>query len=143
MASEEIWDFREMSGRLGCLVKARWNFEATPSGPTSPFWHLLALIAEDSPLVKVKNRSSLVAQQAVNPALSLLWPRSLLWHRFDPWPQHLLMFQVGWKKKKRFEDHYSDPVGQKNLSGCVVCQSIFLPDLRIPFSGVFQERHRH
>ena len=30
-------------------------------------------------------RSSLVAQQVKDPALSLLWLRSLLWCRFDPW----------------------------------------------------------
>ena len=28
---------------------------------------------------------SLVAQQAKDLALSLQWPRTLLWHGFDPW----------------------------------------------------------
>ena len=111
-----------MSGRL---VKARWNFEATPSGPTSPFWHLLALIAEDSPLVKVKNRSSLVAQQAVNPALSLLWPRSLLWHRFDPWPQHLLMFQVGWRKKKDLRIITATLLAKRTCRGALSAKAFF------------------
>ena len=34
--------------------------------------------------------SSLVAQQAEDPALSLLWLRPLLWHGFNPWPWELL-----------------------------------------------------
>ena len=32
-----------------------------------------------------KKRSSLMAQQVKDPVLSLLWLRSLLWSRFDPW----------------------------------------------------------
>ena len=39
--------------------------------------------------------SSLVAQQVKDPALSLLWLRSLLWHRFDPCQG------PGWGEKKR------------------------------------------
>ena len=48
--------------------------------------------------------NSLVAQQVQDPALSLQWLRSLLWHKFDPWPRS---FRVPWvqptkrKKKKK------------------------------------------
>ena len=34
-----------------------------------------------------KNQNSHVAQQVKYPALSLKWLGSLLWCRFDPWPQ--------------------------------------------------------
>ena len=36
--------------------------------------------------IMVSYRSSLAAQQVKDPALPLLRLRSLLWHRFDPWP---------------------------------------------------------
>ena len=29
-----------------------------------------------------------------DPALTLQWLRSLLWHRFDPWPRNIYMLQV-------------------------------------------------
>ena len=43
---------------------------------------------------------SLVVQQVKYPALSLQWPGSLLWHRFDPWPRNFDMLQAGPKNKK-------------------------------------------
>ena len=45
--------------------------------------------------------SSLVAQWAKDPVLSLLWLWLLLWHGFDPWPGNFCMLQAGPKKKKR------------------------------------------
>lgn len=42
--------------------------------------------------------SSLMAQWVKDQALSLLWRRSLLWHRFNPWFRNLAMPRV-WPKK--------------------------------------------
>ena len=47
--------------------------------------------------------SSLGAQWFKDLALSLLWLRSLLWHRVDPWPGNFYMPQVWPKKKKKRE----------------------------------------
>ena len=46
-------------------------------------------------------RSSLVAQQVKDLALSVLWLGSLLWHGLDPrpWNFHVLQVQPGGKKK--------------------------------------------
>ena len=49
---------------------------------------------------KVTGRSSSVAQQVKDPALSLKQLRSLLWCRFDPWPGNLHMPQAQPKRKK-------------------------------------------
>ena len=35
--------------------------------------------------------SSLLAQWVKDPVLSLLWLRSLLWYRFDPWSENFYM----------------------------------------------------
>ena len=40
-----------------------------------------------------------MAQQVKDPALSLLWLRSLLWREFDPWPLNFHVPQVRLKKK--------------------------------------------
>ena len=40
-------------------------------------------------------------QQVKDPALSLLWHRSLLWHGFHPRPRNFCMPQVQQEKKKR------------------------------------------
>ena len=45
--------------------------------------------------------SSLVAQPVKDPVLSLLWLKSLMWHRFNPWPQKLLHVGGTAKKKKK------------------------------------------
>ena len=55
-----------------------------------------------SPIVRLrldKNGSSLVAQQTKDPALSLLW------YRFNPWPQELphVLGMAKKKKKKKIE----------------------------------------
>ena len=47
---------------------------------------------------KEDGESSLVAQQVKDQALSLLWLRSQLWHRFDPWPRN---FHMPWGAHKR------------------------------------------
>ena len=39
-----------------------------------------------------------MAQQVKDPALSLRWPKSLLWCGFDPWPRNSCMLQA-WPKK--------------------------------------------
>lgn len=46
--------------------------------------------------------SSLVAQQTKELALSLLCPRSLLWHGFCPWPRNFCILR-GQSKKKKIE----------------------------------------
>ena len=46
--------------------------------------------------------SYLVAKQIKDPALSLLWLRSLLWCRFDLWPGNFCMPWVWFKKKVDF-----------------------------------------
>ena len=43
--------------------------------------------------------SSLVAQWVKDPVLSLLWPESLLWCRFNPWPGNFNMLQA-WPTNK-------------------------------------------
>ena len=48
------------------------------------------------------DRTSLVVQCVKDPALSLLWLRSLLWREFDPWPGNFHMLQI-WPKKKKGE----------------------------------------
>ena len=48
-----------------------------------------------------KNWSSLVIQRVKDPALSLLWIRLLLWHKFSPWPRNFCMPWVQLKKKKK------------------------------------------
>ena len=45
-------------------------------------------------------RSSPVAQQVTDPALSLQQLGSLLWHRFDPWPGNFHMLQM-WQNKTK------------------------------------------
>ena len=45
--------------------------------------------------------SFLVAQQVKDPASALLWPRSLLRCRFDPWPRNLHMPCVQPKNKQK------------------------------------------
>ena len=52
-------------------------------------------------LLKCHLRSSLVALQVKDLALSLLWLRLLLWHGFDPWPRNFHMPWVLPKKKKK------------------------------------------
>ena len=42
-----------------------------------------------------------MAQQVKDPALSLLWLRSLLWYRFDAWPRNFCMLQAQPKKEKK------------------------------------------
>ena len=49
---------------------------------------------------KINGRSSLVAQQVKDPALSLLQLRWLLWCGFDPWPRFFCMPWV-WPKRKK------------------------------------------
>ena len=51
--------------------------------------------------LKTLSRSSLVAQQVKDLALSLQQPRSLLWHGFDPWPGNFHTPQARTKKKKK------------------------------------------
>ena len=48
-------------------------------------------------------QSSLVAQWVKDLALSLLWLRSLLWHRLDPWPREFPHAVGAVKKKKERE----------------------------------------
>ena len=36
-----------------------------------------------------------LVQQVKDPELSLQWLRSLLWHRFDPWPRNFCMPRMG------------------------------------------------
>ena len=43
--------------------------------------------------------SSMVVQWVKDSALSLLWLRSLLWHRFDPWPGNFRMLWA-WLKNE-------------------------------------------
>ena len=50
---------------------------------------------------KKSQRSSLVAQQVKDLALLLLWLGSLLWHKFNHWPQNFCMLRVQQKKKKK------------------------------------------
>ena len=42
-----------------------------------------------------------MAQRVKDPALSLEWLRSLLWHRFDPWPGNFCRLWAQPKKKKK------------------------------------------
>ena len=42
-----------------------------------------------------------MAQQVKDSVLSLLWPGSLLWQGFDPWPGNFFMLQALPKKKKK------------------------------------------
>ena len=46
-------------------------------------------------------KSSLVAQWVKDSALSLWWPGSLLWCRFDPWPGNFHNASRAAKKKKK------------------------------------------
>ena len=46
-------------------------------------------------------QSSLVAQQAKDPALSLVRTGLLLWHKFHPWPRNFRMPQLGWAWPKK------------------------------------------
>ena len=48
-----------------------------------------------------------MAQQVKDPALSLQWLRSLLWHRFNPWPRNFHMPQVRHKKRKEDSNYYT------------------------------------
>ena len=47
---------------------------------------------------EISHRRSLVAQQVKDLVLSLLRLVSLLWHRFDPWPEN---FHITWVQSKR------------------------------------------
>ena len=61
-----------------------------------------------------KNTQTL-AQQVKDPALSLLWIRSLLWHGFNLWPRKFYMPQVQPKKKKKKKKENPDPWTAKGL----------------------------
>ena len=41
-----------------------------------------------------------MAQWDTDLALSLLWLRTLVWHKFDSWPQNFYMLQE-WQKRKK------------------------------------------
>ena len=66
--------------------------------------------------------SSLEAQWLKDPALSLQWLGSLLWHGLDPWPGNFHMLKTGLKgKKKRME------LGRKlGASQIIVMKRVFL-----------------
>ena len=68
-------------------------------------------------------RSSFAAQQAKDLALSLLQLRSLLWHRFHPWPRNFPRLQ-GWKTKQNPD--FRDSVRSLRLFAfffffCILC----------------------
>ena len=81
-----------------------------------------------------KNTQTL-AQQVKDPALSLLWIRSLLWHGFNLWPRKFYMPQVQPKKKKKKKKAKTKPKNPKGsgaerdsttaptatLAECVLC----------------------
>ena len=48
--------------------------------------------------------SSLVEEQVKDPASSLLWLGSLLWHKFHPWSGNFHMLQV--QQKKNLKKNY-------------------------------------
>ena len=50
-----------------------------------------------------------MAHQVKDLALSLLWLRSLLWYRFNPWPSNFRMPWV-WQKKKHTIEMFSSRV---------------------------------
>ena len=49
----------------------------------------------------------IVAQQVKDPVLSLLWFRSLLWQRLDPWPRNFCMLGAKKKKKRKLSQRLS------------------------------------
>ena len=59
------------------------------------------------PSLKVGGHGNfLLAQRVKDPVLSLLWRRSLLWHRYDPWPRNFCMEHTSQKNKnKKFGGH--------------------------------------
>lgn len=59
--------------------------------------NLSILLCPSYPERKEGRRSSLVVQWVKDPALSLLWPRLLLWYRFHPWPWNFHMPRA-WQK---------------------------------------------
>ena len=67
------------------------------------FWAMMETPKCVFNFTKRKTRSSPVAQWVKDPVLSLKWPGSLLWHRFDPCPGNFCMLQVWPKKKKKKE----------------------------------------
>ena len=69
-------------------------------GPPGP--HRLETVSPKKPL---RTWSSLVAQEVKDPALSLLWLRSLLWHGFDPCPRNFVA-----KEKEASGCKYQVPV---------------------------------
>ena len=52
-------------------------------------------------ILLVSAQEFLVAQRIRDLALSLLWLRSLLWHRVEPWYRYICMPKVQPKKKKK------------------------------------------
>ena len=77
----------------------------SPATAVPPFrtlaWELpyAALVALKSKKNK-KRDSSLAVQWVKDPMLSLQWLRSLLWHRFNPWPANFHM-PWGWPKERK------------------------------------------
>ena len=69
------------------------------------------------------DRTSLVVQCVKDPALSLLWLRSLLWREFDPWPGNFHMLQIWPKKKKRRNKRH---ILQHQFQKHFVCLLLFL-----------------
>ena len=67
-------------------------------------------LARATGTVIFKKWSSLVAQCVKDSVLSLQRLRSLLWHKFDPWPQNFCIRWVQPKKKKK---------KKKKMIGCV------------------------
>ena len=58
-----------------------------------------------------------MVQGIKDPALSLLWLQSLLWHGFDLWPADFHMSWVGQEKKKKGKG-----TGPEKLSVGFVCR---------------------
>ena len=91
-----------------------------------PFW-----IREDVRigLIKSSPGSSLVAQEAKDPRLSLLWLWLLLWLGFNPWPRNLCVSWAQWKKKE-------NPLPRRSVGRPVLP---VLPEPRAPASLLISE----
>ena len=72
-----------------------------------------------------QSESSLEVQWVQDPALSLQWLGSLLWHKFDPWPRYLHMLVGMIKETQKQKQKQKTKNKKKNPPMAVSRESIF------------------
>ena len=89
LTSTHVFSIQQITGTPGSISCKDVN--SLGRGLLCSVWGLEQKAARGVPVV---------AQRVKDPALSLQQLRSLLWHRFDPWPRTFKCCRCGQKKRK-------------------------------------------